>query len=146
MSMIQVKFRSLRVALLFLCVVGFVVGVWALIFPQGFYDAFPGFGRVWIPPSGPYNEHLVRDVGALNLALGLLAALGLVRPGRVAPWAVGVVTLAYNLPHLIYHLTTLSMYDPLDQAGNVVALGAAFLASLVLIVVRPVSAMRGSAP
>ena len=34
-----------------------------------FYDDFPGLGRSWVAADGPYNEHLVRDVGALNLAL-----------------------------------------------------------------------------
>ncbi len=78
--------------------------------------------------------------------MGLLAALALMRPAWVAPGVVGAVTLAYNLPHLVYHLMTLGMYSRLDQIGNVVALSAAALASLVLIVVGSGSAPRVSAP
>ena len=37
--------------------------------PAAFYDDFPGLGRMWVAPDGPYNQHLVRDVGELNLAL-----------------------------------------------------------------------------
>ncbi len=74
-----------RTSLLFLAAVGLVVGIWASIFPRGFYAAFPGLGRVWISPTGPYNEHLLRDFGALNCALGLLALLALARPARIAP-------------------------------------------------------------
>lgn len=53
------------------------VGGWASAAPQSFYDTFPGLHRVWISVDGPFNEHLVRDVGAFYLgfaAAGLLAA------------------------------------------------------------------------
>jgi len=41
----------------------------ASAFPRSFYDDFP-LGRGWIAASGgAYNEHLVRDVGGLFLAL-----------------------------------------------------------------------------
>ena len=43
----------------------------ASAFPRSFYDDFP-LGRGWIAASGgAYNEHLVRDVGALFLALAI---------------------------------------------------------------------------
>ncbi len=56
------------------------------------------------------------------------------------------MTLAYNLPHFIYHLTSLGMYAPIDQAGNVVALGAALLASIVLLVAPPGRTVQDPAP
>ena len=45
------------------------VGLQALFTPRSFYDDFP-LGRGWVAMDGPYNQHLVRDVGSLNLALG----------------------------------------------------------------------------
>ena len=44
-------------------------GFWAAFAPRSFYADFPGAGRHWISPDGPYNQHLIRDVGELNLAL-----------------------------------------------------------------------------
>jgi hypothetical protein len=48
--------------------------MWTLLVPHSFYDDFPLPGRDWVSTLGPYNEHFVRDVGALNLALGVLLA------------------------------------------------------------------------
>lgn len=61
-----------RLALGYLGLTSALVGVWAQFFPQMFYDQFPGFG-VWVAGDGPFNEHLVRDVGGLNLSMAALA-------------------------------------------------------------------------
>ena len=58
-----------RLILGYLAVTSLLVGVWAQFAPRSFYDDFPGLGRVWVRVDGPFNEHLVRDVGGLNLAL-----------------------------------------------------------------------------
>ena len=47
------------------------VGIQAAFTPRSFYDDFP-LGRGWVALDGPYNQHLVRDVGSLNLALVVL--------------------------------------------------------------------------
>ncbi len=49
------------------------VGLWAQAVPRSFYDDFPGMGRMWVAVDGPYNQHLVRDVGGLNLGLAFVA-------------------------------------------------------------------------
>src|SRR3954454_15175144 len=52
------------------------VGAWALVAPDRFYRSFPGLvGRHWLPPLGPYNEHLIRDFGGLNLGLAAAAVV-----------------------------------------------------------------------
>ncbi|WP_109639388.1 hypothetical protein [Lentzea atacamensis] len=48
-------------------------GVWAAAFPLSFYNDFPGPGLHWVAALSPYNEHLARKVGALNLALMVLS-------------------------------------------------------------------------
>lgn len=63
-----------RVILWLTAAIGAFVGVWAAGFPQSFYDSFPGFGFVWISVDGPFNEHLIRDVGSLYLALAAASA------------------------------------------------------------------------
>ncbi|WP_213816160.1 hypothetical protein [Glaciihabitans sp. dw_435] len=73
-----------RIYLWITSIIGAVVGVWAAFLPLEFYDAFPGLGLgPWVAIDGPYNEHLVRDVGALYLALaaaGIYAALAMSWP------------------------------------------------------------------
>lgn len=105
------------------------VGAWAQAFPRSFYDDFP-FGRRWVSLDGPYNEHLVRDVGGLNLALATVviavAVLGGLQLQRVA--ALGV--LLYSAPHLAYHATHLSVYPAADKAWLVVSLALVVLAPL----------------
>ena len=57
-----------RVLLWLLALTGLTLGIYAEFFPRAFYDDFP-FGRSWVMHDGPFNEHLVRDFGAMNLAL-----------------------------------------------------------------------------
>ena len=61
-----------------LAVTAAVVGTWAAAFPMSFYNDFPGFRRGWVSTLSPYSEHLIRDVGALYLALLVLSILLLV--------------------------------------------------------------------
>jgi hypothetical protein len=62
----------LRIGLSLLAATALGGGFWALILPRSFYEDFPLPGRDWVSTLGPYNEHLARDHGALNLALGVL--------------------------------------------------------------------------
>jgi hypothetical protein len=94
-----------------------LIGLWAGFAPRGFYHDFPGAGRSWVAPDGPFNEHLVRDVGVLNLALAVVtiaAAAWLTRPlVRATAWA----WLAYSVPQLVYHLLHRGVLDPSDQVA-----------------------------
>ena len=64
--------RERRLALGILAAAALVVGAWAQFAPASFYTSFPG-GRGWVAVDGPYNEHLIRDIGGLNLALAVMA-------------------------------------------------------------------------
>ncbi len=66
-----------------------VGGFWALLFPRAFYDDFPLPGSAWVSTLGPYNEHLIRDYGALNLAMAvLLLAAGILLERRLVQVAL----------------------------------------------------------
>jgi hypothetical protein len=114
-----------KVALAALAATGAMVGGWALAFPRSFYDDFPGMGRVWVAVDGPFNEHLVRDVGSLNLALGFVAALALVTASVAVARAAGGAALIYGVPHLAYHAVNL---DPFDTGDAVAMLGSLSMA------------------
>ncbi len=110
-----------------------VTGLWAAAFPRSFFDDYPG-GWTWVSVDGPYNEHLTRDVGTLNLALAVLvAAAAIVGSARLAVIAAAV-TLVNAVPHFLYHLTHLDGYDKSDAASSITALIAAMIVPAIVLV------------
>lgn len=130
----------MRLALLYGAFVNGTVGVWATLAPRRFYDSFPGFGRVWVAVDGPYNEHLVRDVGALSLGLTILlvaAAWALSRPLVIT---AAIAMTAAAIPHTLYHLRHADVFE--TTADKVASLGGLVVGSLLgvallLVVLRP---------
>ena len=122
-----------RIILAVTAALGLFVGAWAAFWPTSFYDSFPGLGRIWVAIDGPFNEHLIRDVGALYLALAgaSLAAILSRRPdaGRV----VGVAWTVFGIPHLAYHLAHLDSLAPIDVVGTIVSLGGSLALGIVLM-------------
>lgn len=124
-----------RVVLLVLALSAAYVGLWALAAPAGFYRSFPGFGWAWVAAAGPYDEHLVRDVGELNLVLLVVSGPAAARPTR---WSVRVVALAwlvYGVPHLVFHASHSAEEGRLQL---VPLAGVVVLAALLLLPARPV--------
>jgi hypothetical protein len=82
---------GMRLGLVFLLLQTLLGGLWITLSPATFFNALPGFGRAWVSVDGPYNEHLLRDFGALNLALGVVlvfavgASAAATRDGRQPP-------------------------------------------------------------
>lgn len=126
-----------RIALVVIAGGSLVVGVWAQGFPRSFYDDFPGMGRVWVAVDGPFNEHLVRDVGGLNLGLAFVAGLALVTGSVLVARAAGGAALLYGVPHLAYHAANLEPFDIGDAVANMVALGIAALAGVLAVAAPP---------
>lgn len=125
-----------RVALIGLFVSSALIGVWAQVAPHSFYDSFPGFGRMWVALDGPYNQHLIRDVGGLNLGLAFVIAMALVTASPLVVRAAGGASLIYGLPHLMYHATHLSRFDTGDAVAIVVSLSFAVLAAFAALEAR----------
>jgi hypothetical protein len=110
------------------------VGGWAAVSPRSFYDSFPGLHRVWVGVDGPYNEHLIRDVGAFYLCLAVGGVLAMMwRDGRVT-LLVAAMWTTFSLPHLGYHLHHLGELPTADAVGQAVALGGTLVLSAVLLV------------
>ena len=123
----------IRAGLLFLALASLLVGPWAQFAPHSFWKDFPGFGRAWVSADGPYNEHLVRDVGGLNLGLAVVAIWALVAGSVLLSRAVGAAALVFGLPHLLYHVTHLDPFETTDALGNVVALALTLAAALLAL-------------
>src|SRR5207253_8897288 len=117
--------RVVRVVLVVWAVASVQVGIWATFAPRSFFDDFPGFGRHWVRVYSPYNEHLVRDFGALNLALAVVTIAALVTLSRPMVIAVAVAWLVWSVPHLVYHLRHLDVFSSTDdKVVNVFLLGS----------------------
>ena len=134
----------LRIGLLLLAVAPVAVGTWALFLPRSFYDDFPMAGRRWVSSLPPYNEHLVRGVSALNLALGVLLATAAILLGRLLVQASLVAWLVYAVSHFVFHLTELVVLSFGDALANSVTLGIAVLLPLILLVLAGSAEANGA--
>ncbi len=114
------------------------VGVQAQFFPRTFYNDFP-FGRGWVAMDGPFNEHLIRDVGGLNLAIAVLTFAALWVSTRTMARVAAIATLVYTLPHWIYHLAHLDHMPTADKWGIALSLAPTVLApiAVLFLVARP---------
>jgi hypothetical protein len=124
-----------RIALGLIVLLMAPAGVQAAFAPRSFYDDFP-VGRGWVmADGGAYDEHLVRDVGALFLALIVLTVWAVWTGRGVVP--VAVAWLVQGSLHFVYHVNHLHGLEGLDQAG--------LLASLVAVPVLAMIAAGSSA-
>ena len=121
-----------------------VLGVWAVAAPRSFYDGFPGSGRAWISVDGPFNEHLIRDVGALNLALLVVLLAAAVRPTRELTTVASVAALLWGTPHLVYHLLTAAGLAGSDRVASLGGL-ALFVALPLTVLLWPPRKEAGQA-
>jgi len=124
-----------RVLLVFFGLVEAVVGIWPLVSPTGFNQDFPGFRTGWVAMDGPFNEHLLRDFGGLNLALAATligaAVIGTTAVARLA----AVAALLFGLPHFLYHLGHVSHFEQIDQVLIIVATGLGVVVPIVLLLI-----------
>jgi uncharacterized membrane protein len=96
-------------------------GLLAFLAPGAFYDL--------LAPYPPENAHLVKDLGAWQIALGAAALLAARRPTWRVPM-LGVLALQYAL-HTVSHAIDVNASDPSWNGPAVLALQA--LATLVLL-------------
>ncbi|MFI5043889.1 MAG: hypothetical protein ACHQDC_03780 [Acidimicrobiales bacterium] len=123
-----------RTALAVMAAQATFLGLWAAVAPRSFYDSFPGFGRHWVAVDGPYNEHLVRDFGNLNLALAVITAVAAVSLGTVMVRAVAAAWIVFTVLHFGYHVTHLDPYEQSDAIATMVSLGLAVVLPVVALV------------
>jgi hypothetical protein len=122
-----------RVILGLLAASALLVGVWAEFAPASFYADFPGGGRHWVSADGPFNEHLVRDFGAMNLAMAFLLLVALVHLTPVLVRTAAITSLIFSVPHFVYHARHLGVYTSSDKVANMVSLGLAIGGPAVIL-------------
>jgi hypothetical protein len=92
----------LRWVLRLLGVVQLALGIFLVVAPGTFFDAIADYGE--------RNDHLLRDISTLYLALGLVLLVAVRRPS----WRIPVLTfglLQYGL-HSLNHLKDVDEADP----------------------------------
>lgn len=123
---------GIRAGIGFLAAVQIVVGIWALFFPARFFAlAVVGMGMA-------YNEHLMRDYGAMTLASAVVLGAATVHGGRWAVRTALVMYLTWSVPHFLVHWTMLDHLAPATGAFLMVALAGAIAlpAALLLLSTR----------
>jgi hypothetical protein len=107
-------------------------GVWAVADPAGFFTTFPGAGHRWTAAYPPYNGHLVTDLGATFLTLGVLTIVGgVVRSLAAARMALLAVVL-FSTVHLAFHATHHGSLHGLDLTASLATLAGGVLGPAVL--------------
>lgn len=127
-----------RVTLVLLALPQLVSASWAYFAPRSWHETFPGFGRVWVAGTGPFNEHATKDVG---LGLGALAILVLIAAWRMERGLVRaslVAWLVFHVPHFIYHAMTTETLDAVDNVLNLGTLAVAIALPVALLIITRV--------
>ena len=83
---------------------------------------------------GPYNEHLVRDYGAMNLALGVLLVSAAISPERGLSRVALLTYLVFAIPHFVFHVTQTHHFSLLHNALQLGSLGLLVLLPVALLV------------
>ena len=125
----------LRVGIAVLAVTPALVGIWASVTPRGFHDDFPGGGHSWVSAVGAYNEHLIRDVGALYLGSLVLLGFAFAWLERRLVQAALVSYLVASVPHTIYHATALENLPTGDAVAQMTGLVLTTLLPLGLLLI-----------
>jgi hypothetical protein len=109
-----------------------IIGIWALLVPTSFYSSFPITGHAWVSLLPPYNEHLIRDVGELSLALTVVLVAAAVTGQRLlSAVAVGAFAV-YTVPHAIFHAVHLEGFGTADAVAQTVGFGLQLLVAAVV--------------
>lgn len=127
-----------RAGLLFLLLVSLLVGPWAQFAPASWWEGFPAFGRGWASFDGSYNEHLIRDVGGLHLAMAVVLLAALLRPTVALVRVAGLASVAWQAPHVVYHLVHVGdLPTRADQVAQSALIIVALAVAAALLVAGP---------
>ncbi len=111
-----------------------LIGLWALLAPHSFYDDFPAGTDGWVRVLGPFDEHLVTDVGALFVALGVALAIAAFTLRRSAVLAATAAWLVFSVPHFLWHVFNLEPYGTRDAVANTVSLAWTVAGGVLILV------------
>jgi hypothetical protein len=104
-----------------------VLGFWILLLPDVFWD------WRWVSYLPPYNEHLLRDLGALYLSLAVVLCAAVSSMERRLVFTALAAYLAASVPHLVFHAQHLEPLSGASGAGLLTLLGLGVLLPATLM-------------
>jgi hypothetical protein len=114
-----------------------VLGTWAFLAPASFFGSIAAFP--------PYNQHLLHDVGAFQVGLGIILLLGATTSAALQPALLAV--LAASLLHVASHIEDRTLgghpSDPLILALFCVLLVAGLVLERRATAPRPGTGRQG---
>jgi hypothetical protein len=125
--------RPVRAGLALLGVLYVSWGIPAIVAPRWFFDTFPGLGHAWTAAYPPYNAHLMTDVGAAFLTLGVLSLVAAALADRRVAVVVLIGLLVFSTVHLVFHLADHGALTGVDLAASLGALALGVILPGVLI-------------
>ncbi len=106
-----------------------------MLAPRWFFDNFPGLGRRWTAAYPPYNEHLMSDVGAAFLTLGVLLLLAGWLADRRVTAVVLTGLLVFSAVHLLYHSRERGLMTGPDLGASLASLALGVVIPLAMLIV-----------
>lgn len=131
--MMKLTNTSLRVGIWFLALVDLGIGSVALLTPRAFYDHVPG-----VSLASPYSEHLMRDVGAMSLALAVVTFVAAITMEQLMVRTALTAYLVFAVPHLLFHVTHHQHYPTTTTIVETTG--------LVVLVLLPVALLALASP
>lgn len=108
-----------------------ITGLWSFLFPTGFYSAVATFT--------PYNLHLLHDVGAFQVGMGVVLLAAAVTGRGLVPALTGV--LAGSLLHLAAHVIDIRLGGhPATDLPSLTLIALVLAVALYLELRRPAPA------
>ncbi|MBB6567772.1 hypothetical protein HPO96_05175 [Kribbella sandramycini] len=125
-----------RVLIALLAVQTAMVGVWASFLPVSFYEdgPLPFLNTGWTALLPPYNEHLMRDYGLMNLGFAVVLFYTLATMSSSMVRMSMAAYLVFAVPHTIFHLTHLEHLSTGGSIGLAITLGLTVLLPLIVLV------------
>jgi hypothetical protein len=124
----------LRTGLIILALYHLVLGVWTLFLPRSFYGTFPAPGHPWVALLPPYNEHLLRDFGELNLAMVVVLGSAAAITERRLTFTALAAAIIVEVPHMIFHTTHLQNFPPADAITQTILLTVIMAIPIALLI------------
>ena len=142
----RIRRSCLRIGLLIVAVNPLAGGLWALLFPRAFYDDFPLPGSGWVSTLGPYNEHLVRDYGALNMAMAVLLLATVIFLERRLVQLALISWLVFEVPHFVFHVGQTHHFSAGSNLAQLGGLALLIVLPLILLFLSRAAARRAPGP
>jgi hypothetical protein len=98
------------------------LGVWAGLAPESFYQdgPIPFIDTGWVAMLPPYNEHLVRDYGFMNLGMTVVFVVAAIKLTPVLVRTATGALFAFGVPHTMFHSFNLDHMSTADATAQTI--------------------------